>query len=39
MTNEKLLPKTAALGQEIFPREAWELSGIMAEFLEVLFKL
>ncbi|HXM80993.1 MAG TPA: TIGR00730 family Rossman fold protein [Burkholderiales bacterium] len=39
MTHEKLPPKTAALGHEISPREAWKLFGIMAEFFEATERL
>jgi uncharacterized protein (TIGR00730 family) len=38
MTYEKL-PKAARLGQEISPREAWKLFGIMAEFFEATERL
>jgi hypothetical protein len=38
MTQEKLL-KAAGLGHEIYPREAWKLFGIMAEFFEATERL
>ncbi|HZM34593.1 MAG TPA: TIGR00730 family Rossman fold protein [Burkholderiales bacterium] len=38
MTQEKLL-KAAGHGQEISPREAWKLFGIMAEFFEATERL
>jgi uncharacterized protein (TIGR00730 family) len=38
MTNAKVL-KPAGLGQEMSPREAWKLFGIMAEFFEATEKL